>query len=199
MKHSLKKYAVTGIAAEILYFISVALFLTLKADWALTVWEAMTVIGAFAMLTVLSAIAERYQIEPLLRRFILISLGGTLILTSAAHFTSIGVVRELISQGVSVPDWLRIGYYPSLEMTVDYTAWGLFMGCAFLGLFLGIRDKALRILSLICCSLCFIGFIGSFFAESLWYPAPMGYGFGFLIMCILILKKPDRELSREDT
>lgn len=74
-------------------------------------------------------------------------------------------------------------------MTLDYTAWGFFMGAAFLVMFLGIKEKALRIISLVCGILCFIGFAGSFFNENLWYPAILGYGLGFLIMCILVLNK----------
>ena len=189
MKQKLKKYACAGIAADILYFISVTLFLILKAEWALTLWESMTVAGAFTMLIVLTVFAEAFEIKPLLRRFMLTALSGTVILTSAAHFTSIGVIRKLIAQGAAIPDYFRIGYFPSIEMTVDYTAWGLFMGSAFLTLFLGIRDRAIRIISVSCCILCFTGFAGSFFAESLWYPAPLGYGIGFLILCIAVLKK----------
>ena len=189
MKQKHKKFACVGIICDVLYFISVTLFIILKTDTALTIWETMTIAGAFVMMTVLTVFAEAYHINALFRRFMLISLSGTLFLTSVAHTTSIGVIRKLISQGVSIPDYFRIGHYPSIEMTVDYTAWGLFMGCAFLFLFLGIRDKALRIISVSCCCLCFIGFIGSFFLESLWYPAPLGYGLGFLVMCIFVLKR----------
>jgi len=187
-----KKYAYAGISCDVLYFLSVTLFLIVKTEWALTLWECMTVAGAFAMTVVLTVFAEAYGIKPVFRRMMLISLSGTLFLTSAAHITSIGAVRRLVSQGAAVPDYFRIGFYPSIEMSVDYTAWGLFMGCAFLSLFMGIREKALRMLSMICCILCFVGFIGSFCSESLWYPAPLGYGFGFLIMCILVLKRKPR-------
>ena len=184
-----KKYAYIGIICDILYFISVTLFLIVKTDWALTLWEIMTVVGSFVMMIVLTVFAETYQIKTVFRRLMLISLSGTLFLTSVTHITSIGVVRKLISQGVSIPDYFRIGFYPSIEMTIDYTAWGLFMGCAFLFLFMGIEDKILRFISVSCCILCYIGFIGSFFLEALWYPAPLGYGFGFLLMCIFVLKR----------
>jgi hypothetical protein len=189
MKHHLKRSAIFCIIVEISYFISVTLFLVLKTDWALTLWEAMTVFGAFAMSVTMSVFAEGYQIKAVFRRAMLISLSGTMFLTSAAHITSIGVTRKLAAQGVSVPDHFRIGFYPSYEMTIDYTAWGLFMGCAFLALFLGVGDKMIKRFSLCCGILCFAGFVGSFFYESLWYPAPMGYGFGFLIMCIAVLIK----------
>lgn len=74
-------------------------------------------------------------------------------------------------------------------MTLDYTAWGFFMGFAFLFLFLGVKNKTLKIISITCSVLCFIGFIGTFFMEYLWYLAPLGYGLGFFIMCIFILYK----------
>ena len=189
MTHNQKKYACFGIICDGLYFLSVMLFMILKTEWALTLWETMTIAGAFVMLTELTVFADVFGIRPFFRRLLLISLSGTLFLTAAAHVTSIGVVRRLIAQGVSVPDYFRIGYFPSIEMSVDYTAWGLFMGCAFLCLFLGVRDQAFRTIAAICCALCYIGFLGSFFLESLWYPAPLGYGFGFLILCVYVLKK----------
>ena len=74
-------------------------------------------------------------------------------------------------------------------MTVDYIAWGFFMGLAFIALFLGVKDKTMKIISASCGILCLCGFIGSFFSDSLWYIAPLGYGIGFLIMCIFILKR----------
>ena len=50
MNQRLKKAAIAGIAGEILYFISMALFLITQAEAALTFWEAMTVAGAMIML-----------------------------------------------------------------------------------------------------------------------------------------------------
>lgn len=188
MKQNLKKFAIAGFACELVYFFSVTLFLITKNDLALTLWEIMTVIGAIVMLIVLTSISEVYNIKSLYRKFMLISLSGTVFITSIAHFTNIGVIRKLASQGESIPDYFKIGFFPSLEMTLDYIAWGLFMGFAFLSLFLGINNKTLKIFSVSCSILCFTGFIGSFFFEYLWYPAPLGYGIGFLIMCIYIQK-----------
>lgn len=189
MEKNLLRFAITGIVGEILYFISLTLFLASKTEWALTSWEIMTVVGAIIMLIVLTALSEKTAIKSVCRTFMLISLSGTVFITAAAHFTSIGVVRPLVSQGKNIPEYFRIGFSPSLEMTLDYVAWGFFMGLAFLALFFGVKDKPLKIISVICGILCLSGFIGSFFSENLWYFAPLGYGFGFLIMCIYILRK----------
>lgn len=189
MKPCCKKAAAAGIICEVLYFISVTMFLVTKNDIALTLWELMTVAGAVVMLIGMIVIAEGYGIDPMHRRLMTVSMAGTVIITSIAHFTSIGVVRPLAAQGEAIPEYFKIGTFPSLEMTLDYTAWGFFMGAAFLVMFLGINEKALRIISLVCGILCFIGFAGSFFNENLWYPAILGYGLGFLIMCILVLNK----------
>ncbi len=186
MKENIRKFAAAGIVCELLYFASVTLFLVTHIELALTLWELMTVAGAVTMLIVMIAIGEANDIKPVYRRFLMISLSGTVFLTSAAHFTSIGVVRPLAAQGENIPDYFRIGTFPSLEMTVDYTAWGFFMGLAFISLFLGIKNRALKMMSLICGILCFVGFTGSFFLDFLWYPAILGYGFGFLIMCIYL-------------
>lgn len=197
MNQSLKKSAIIGILCELLYFFAVTLFLITKTEWALTLWEVMTVIGAIIILIILTVISDIYNLKPMYRRLMLCSLSGTVFITSIAHFTSIGVVRVLSAKGEIIPDYFKIGFFPSLEMTLDYTAWGLFMGFAFLLLFLGISDKILRIFSISCSMLCFIGFIGSFFFEYLWYPAPLGYGFGFLMMCIYILKKATNTSNTE--
>ena len=189
MKVNLKIAAISGIIGEIAYFISMMLFLITHTNFALTLWESMTVIGAIVMLIAFLVIADEFKIKPLLRRLMTISLSGTVFLTSVAHFTSIGVIRKLESQGTTVPDYFKIGAFPSIEMTIDYVAWGFFMGAAFITLFLGIKDKAIRIFSVTCGILCLCGFIGSFFSDSLWYIAPLGYGIGFLIMCIFILKR----------
>ena len=191
MKVNLKRAAISGIIGEIAYFISMMLFLITHTNFALTLWESMTVIGAIVMLIAFLVIADEFKIKPLLRRLMTISLSGTVFLTSVAHFTSIGVIRKLESQGTTVPDYFKIGAFPSIEMTIDYVAWGFFMGAAFIALFLGIKDKAIRIFSVTCGILCLCGFIGSFFSDSLWYIAPLGYGIGFLIMCIFILKRKE--------
>ena len=191
MKNSIKAAAFAGIAGEILYFLSVTLFLATKADAALTFWELMTVIGAVVILAVLVFITDRIGMKKIYRTFMLISLSGTLFITSIAHITSIGVVRPLVAEGKNIPDFVRIGFFPSMEMTLDYTAWGLFMGFAFLSLCLGIRGGAfmtVKKLSLNSALLCFAGFVGSFFSENIWYLAPCGYGIGFLIMCILFAR-----------
>ena len=62
------------------------------------------------------------------------------------------------------------------------------MGSALLCLFFGLKRKALKTVTLISSLLCFAGFVGSFFMESLWYPAPMGYGMGFMILCIMLCR-----------
>ena len=188
MKQGLKKAAIAGIVGEILYFISMVLFLITQTEVALTFWETMTVVGAIIMLIALAVIADEYKIQQIHHKLMLISLSGTVFLTSIAHFTSIGVIRKLESQGTAVPDYFKIGASPSIEMTIDYIAWGFFMGFAFITLFLGIKDKAIKNFSLICGILCLCGFMGSFISDSLWYIAPMGYGIGFLVMCIFVLK-----------
>ena len=188
-----KKVLKSGIIVEILYFITVLLFIITHLEWALTLWEIMTVIGAVIILIVLIEIADKNNVKNIYRSLILIFASGTVFITSIAHFTSIGVIRILESQGQIIPNYFKIGYWPSLEMTLDYTAWGFFMGFTFLFLGLGIKNKILKIISIICSILCFIGFIGTFFKEYLWYAAPLGYGLGFLIICIIILYKKNTD------
>lgn len=182
-----RRSSAIGICGTLLYFLFVLIYLITKSNWALTLWEVMTVLGAVIMYILFSQIAKQHNINDLCRTIMLSALSGTVIVTSIAHMTSIGVIRPLEARGQVIPDYFKIGYFPSVEMTLDYIAWGLFMGIAFGVLSLGVKKKPLKIISAVCSILCLAGFIGSFFQDFLWYPAPLGYGFGFLIMCIVML------------
>ncbi len=185
-----KRIHLIGIITIILYFISVGSFLISKADIALTIWELMTVISGPIVLLVLLELSHRLSSPDLYRNAMLVFMACTCALTGAAHIVDITVTRRLIREGVEVPLYFQIGQWPSVEMAVDYLAWGFFMGLAFvcLGLPIASTDKAtrnLKLISLINGILCLIGFIGALFInENVWYLAPMGYGLGLLILCI---------------
>ena len=193
-----KRIHLVGIIAIILYFLSVGSFLISHAEIALTIWELMTVISGPIVLLVLLELSHRLSSPDLYRNAMVAFMACTCALTGVAHIVNITVTRRLISDGVEVPLYFQIGQWPSVEMAVDYLAWGFFMGLAFicLGLPLTPTDKTMRglkVISLINGILCLIGFIGALFInENIWYLAPMGYGFGLLILCIIRLRK-DRE------
>lgn len=190
-----KRIHLIGIIAIILYFLSVGFFLISKTDVALTIWELMTVISGPVVLFVLLELSHRLSCSDLNRRAMQVFLGCTCTLTGAAHIVNITVTRRLMSEGVEVPIYFQIGQWPSVEMAVDYLAWGFFMGLAFicLGLPIVSKDKTtkiLKIISLINGILCLIGFVGALFInENIWYLAPMGYGFGLLILCVIRLRR----------
>jgi uncharacterized membrane protein YdcZ (DUF606 family) len=79
-------------------------------------------------------------------------------------------------------------------MAIDYSAWGFFTGLAFLCIGLATKNKnklfqQIKATSLICGSLCLIGFSGTIFInENIWYIAPLGYGFGTIILCLQMLR-----------
>lgn len=186
------KIPLTGIIAVILYFLSMGAFLASQTDVALTVWEMMTVISGPIVLLVLLETSHRLSTPDIYRRMMVAFMACVCALTGAAHIVNISVTRRLMQEGVAIPLYFQIGQWPSVEMAVDYLAWGLFMGLAFLCLGIPVvvsKDKAkrrIRIVTLINGVLCFIGFIGAIFInENIWYVAPMGYGFGLLILCIL--------------
>ena len=193
-----KRIHLVGIIAIILYFLSVGSFLISHAEIALTIWELMTVISGPIVLLVLLELSHRLSSPDLYHNAMVAFMACTCALTGVAHIVNITVTRRLISDGVEVPLYFQIGQWPSVEMAVDYLAWGFFMGLAFicLGLPLTSTDKTMRglkVISLINGILCLIGFMGALFInENIWYLAPMGYGFGLLILCIIRLRK-DRE------
>lgn len=190
-----KRIHIIGIIAVIIYFLSVGSFLISQTDIALTIWELMTVISGPIVLLVLLELSHRISIPDLYRNAMLAFMACTCALTGGAHIVNITVTRRLISEGVEVPLYFQIGQWPSVEMAVDYLAWGFFMGLAFICLSLPITSpdkttRRLKVISLIDGILCLIGFVGALFInENIWYLAPMGYGFGLLILCIMRLRK----------
>jgi len=190
-----KKVSYLGIVTCILYFIAVMLFLITKTEIALTLWETLTIIGAPVILFVLIGLANSMNISPNYRNAMLVFMSCTCSLTGLAHIVNMTVTRKLIADGINVPNYFRIGYWPSIEMAVDYIAWGFFMGLAFLSVGVAInhdnkQNLMMKILVLVCGILCLTGFIGAIFInENLWYLAPIGYGFGVILICIKMMKR----------
>ena len=192
-----KKIFATGIITCISYFISVGLFLITKTEIALTIWELMTVLSAPVVLFVLLELSNLVAITSIYKKAMLAFMSSTCSLTGVAHIVNITVTRTLISEGIDVPTYFQIGYWPSVEMAIDYLAWGFFTGLAFLCPGIAIKDKdkikrSIKTTLLTCGILCLIGFFGTVFInENIWYVAPMGYGIGTMIVCIQMLKFSD--------
>ena len=192
------KIPITGIVTCIMYFASVAIFLITQSDTALTVWELMTVFSAPVVLLVMINLCEYVSAPVVWQRMTIALMSCVCTLTGAAHIVNISVTRRLIREGIDVPSYFQIGQWPSVEMAVDYLAWGFFMGLAFLCISLPVLnrtegDRIIKITSLICGILCLLGFIGTLIInENLWYLAPMGYGIGLVVLCILMIRRVKR-------
>lgn len=189
-----KKVPYIGFLTCILYFLAVILFLITQTGIALTIWEIFTIIGAPVILFVLIELANRMKVALTYRNAMLVFMSCTCSLTGLTHIVNITVTRKLIADGINVPNYFRIGYWPSIVMAVDYLAWGFFMGLAFLsvGFAINCSDKQnskMKIIVLVCGILCLTGFLGVIFInENLWYLAPIGYGFGVILICIKMIK-----------
>ena len=189
-----KKISVIGVFTCILYFISVGLFLITKEEAALTTWELMTCLSAPIELLVLSELSNLVNATAIYKNAMLVFMACACALTSVAHIVNITVTRRLISEGINVPEYFRIGFWPSVEMAIDYLAWGFFVGLAFLciGFATNSKDKQklmIKVTVLVCGMLCLSGFFGAIFInENLWYVAPMGYGLGSMIICIQMMR-----------
>jgi len=189
------KISILGIADVCIYAMTVALYLIFKSDMLLTLWEAVTILSSPVMLLILLAILKKSsQARPVFKSLTIVFMTGTIILTSVAHLVNITVTRKLIAEGVNIPTYFQIGYWPSVEMTIDYLAWGLFMGLAFIVAACSLHAagnifRRLKIMLLVCGSLCLLGFTGTILInENFWYLAPLGYGIGTIIVCIEMFK-----------
>ena len=189
-----KKASLAGIITCLLYFLSMVLFLAAKTDLSLTIWEMMTVISGPVVLIVLIALAETVATPRHYQKAMIALMSCACALTGAAHIINISVTRALIREGIHVPTYFQIGCWPSVEMAADYLAWGFFTGLAFLCVSLPFSSaegakQRIKLISLLCSALCITGFIGgTFIHENLWYFAPMGYGIGLLILCVLMFR-----------
>jgi len=171
----------------------VASFLITKSDLFLAVWEVFTIIGAIVLLSILLDISKCIGISVLYKDLMMVFMSCTICLTSLAHFVNIAVTRILLENGVEIPTYFQIGYWPSIEMSIDYLAWGLFMGLSFLVVGIAISPKSkyktIKNTILVCSFLCFSGFLGAVLInQNFWYLAPLGYGFGTIIICIEMIK-----------
>ena len=184
-----KKIFIIGIIDCVLYFISVTAFLVSKTGIALTIWELMTVFSGPIVLLVLLGTASVLAIPDIYRKVVASFMTCTCTLTAAAHIVNITVTRKLICDGINVPTYLQIGFWPSAEMAIDYLAWGFFTGLAFFFIWLpiwnGKHNRKIKITILIDAILCLVGFFGALFInENIWYAAPMGYGIGLIVLCV---------------
>lgn len=183
-----------GILTCILYFIVVVLFLITKTEVALTIWEIFTIIGAPVILFVLIELTNLMNIASTYRNAMLVFMSCNCSLTGLAHIINITVTRKLIADGINVPNYFRIGYWPSAPMAADYLGWGFFMGLAFLSVGFAInrdnkQNSMMKKIVLLCGLLCLTGFFGAVIInENIWYLAPLGYGFGTILICIKILR-----------
>ena len=188
----MRRISIISVTTIIIYFVSVLSFLITKADIALTIWELMTVIGAIVYLFLIVKLSDIITNNNFYKRLISVFMGCGVAFTSVAHIVNITVTRRLISDGINIPDYFRIGCWPSVEMVVDYLGWGLFVGLTFLLLGISINDKkynSIKITSITSGILCLIGFIFALFInENMWYIATVGYGIIPIYLCVKTMK-----------
>ena len=187
-----KSIAYAGIIICIIYFLVVfVLILTNSKGW-LTAMEIVTMVsGIFMLLLILFLPSTITESSKIFRIVSIVFVAGTMILTNVAHFVNLTVIEQLLRLEVDVPEYFKIGKWPSIEMAIDYLAWGLFMGIAFLTSLMYIPNekiyKNLKIILFVCGILCLLGFFGININVNLWYIAPLGYGVGTVVICVELL------------
>jgi len=177
----------------IIYLAVVGMFLATKSTLFLTLWEIATIISApFVFLFLGTILSECASDKAIFKYVAMISMSGCIFMTTITHFVNLIVTRPLIEQGVDVPLYFQIGQWPSLEMALDYLAWGLFLGVAFICTSFTISQKQkafLKATVFICGVMCIIGFLGPVMnIIDLWYIAVLGYTLGLIVICILQIR-----------
>ena len=192
-----KTIAIIGISVCIAYFISTAALIITAGKIALLCMEISTMVAGIYMVLLFISLPYSADKSPsLFKKMSVLCAAACMILTNVAHWVNIGVTQPLIDAGVNVPAYLRIGTWPSVEMAVDYVAWGLFMSLAFLFAAKAVKPNiGLRWLLITCGCLCMIGFVGVLANENLWYIAPIGYGLGTVILCGKLISVSKRDVN----
>ncbi len=126
-----KKVYILTIADAVLYLFSVLIFLITKTELALTIWEMLTIVSGPILLFAMLHLSHELNQSVILRCAVSGFMTCVCLLTAVAHIVNISVTRRLIAEGVDVPTYFQIGQWPSVEMAVDYLAWGFFMGLAY--------------------------------------------------------------------
>ena len=183
-----------GFFACFIYFIVTIGFIITKESTFLMGMELVTILSTPIFLALFAVMPIKNSAKKCIGRDLsLIFMSCCMVLTSVAHFVNLTVTQPLIKSGVFVPTYLQIGQWPSVEMAVDYLAWGFFMGLAFLSSSFTVskenkRLKTLKNTLLLSGLLCLLGILGvTLINENCWYLAPIGYGFGTLVVCIELI------------
>lgn len=194
---NIKNIAKIGLLICLLYFISVVLLILFSNNITIQFMEIITMLsGIYMVIIIISLPVDNDKKHNIYRFMAIIFVSACMVLTNLIHWINIIVIKPLIKNGINVPEYLQIGKWPSFIMAMDYLAWGLFMGLAFIfsGIKLKLSTNIKRILWINGC-LCLIGFFGVIINENLWYIAPLGYGIGTVIICIKLLMMKNEELS----
>ncbi|GBU26660.1 hypothetical protein R84B8_00170 [Treponema sp. R8-4-B8] len=191
-----KNIAKTGLLICLLYFISVVLLILFSNNITINIMEIITMLsGIYMVLLIISLPVDNKIKHNIYRLLAIIFVSSCMLLTNLIHWINIIVIKQLIKNGINIPEYFKIGTWPSFIMAIDYLGWGLFMGLAFIFsgfmLKLSINIKWILRLNGI---LCLLGFFGVIINENLWYMAPLGYGIGTLIVCIKLLMMKSEEL-----
>ena len=192
-----KNIAVLGIILCSIYFIVTLGLILTSSQIMLTALELVTMVSGILMIFLVLANPFSQSEKMIIYKIIgIICSASCMILTNVVHMVNLTVTEQLLKKGIDIPYYLLIGKWPSVVMAIDYLAWGLFMGMAFLFSSFGIEKerefKNIKITLLVCGCLCFVGFFGAILINhNLWYIAPLGYGIGTMLICfeLLILNK----------
>lgn len=185
---SKKNVAFIGIIVCMFYFFATLMLILTRSSHWLNTMEVSTIIGGIYMVPFIMVIPYEKE-KRALKLLSIIATSSCMVLTCVVHILNLAVTNKLISSGVKVPDYFRIGKWPSVVMTVDYTAWGFFLGIGLLlSAFAIVGNKLLKVTILICGILCVIGYFSAMMLnENFWYIAPIGYGIGSLVICIELI------------
>lgn len=191
-----------AIADSVLYLLVVMGYFIFQTSTSLTCWETTTIISAPIILLVLLSILDTANNDKeVFKTSAIVFMGCTTALTATAHFVNITVTRVLEANGIGIPYYFKIGQWPSVEMAIDYLAWGFFMGLALIFTAVAMTSdadmKKIKYTTYICGGLCLLGMLGPLLGnEILWFIAVAGYAVGIPVICIQMILLHKKQMNR---
>lgn len=186
--------AYLGILASATYLIVSAAFIATSSPAFLAGMEIVTILSAPVFLLVIESLLQDCPKSKIfLKQLAIIFMSSCMILTVSAHFINLTVTGPLMDRGIDVPKYFQIGQWPSVEMAIDYLAWGFFMGLAFICSSLAIsgepHTRRLKTTTFACGCLCLAGLMGPVSGkEAIWLLAVIGYGIGTPLICMEMIR-----------
>lgn len=110
------------VLCSVYFLVTFMLIMTSSKNWTIAMEIVTMVSGVFMLLLILVLPSSSVEEAKTYRIAAIAFVTGCMILTNVAHFLNLAVTEQLLKSGIVIPDYFKIGKWPSVEMAIDYLA-----------------------------------------------------------------------------